>query len=67
MEAVLPAVIADELEHVISLLTSLPENLMEKINIDDVFEQLAQKIFFNGVSMKHFFTVRQLGVLKSFF
>lgn len=51
VEAVIPAVFANEVNQVVNLLVSMPQYFKEKINIEEVCAQLAEKVFFNGVRL----------------
>lgn len=52
VEAVMPAVFNNEISQVVNFLLALPPELKQLVNFEEVLEQLAEKIFFNGVSYR---------------
>lgn len=49
VEAVFPIVFVSHQNDIMNILSCLPENLTRFISLEDLYERLAQKIFFNGV------------------
>ena len=63
IEAVIPSVFNSGTSQVANLLFSLPEEIKQRANFEDVLEKITEKIFFNGV--KFSLTIEYIRVFSS--
>lgn len=49
IETLIPAVFNNETPHLVNFLIALPAELKQQVQLEDIFEKMSEKIFFNGV------------------